>query len=159
MKTSYPPGNSTRERSDATRGAVSLDRFLAGIDGSIEWPHFSRDVQQIAADYGKNVDTILMGRKTSEVAVAQHPPGGKIPKSAKRRTKSEPATRTYVFSGTLKSIDANKASPLHSRATSCPKPHGLKPPLSAEEANRPTGGHFAPRTILGNQVTAVRSAE
>lgn len=94
------------------RGAVRLDRFLAGIDGSIEWLHFSRDVQQIAADYGKTIDTIFMGRKTYEVAAAQHLPGGKISKSAKRRTKSEPATRTYVFSRTLKSIDANKVSPL-----------------------------------------------
>jgi dihydrofolate reductase len=86
-------------------GAVSLDGFLAGIDGSLDWLHFSKDVQQIMTDYWKDVDTILMGRKTYEVSVAQHPQAKKNPKSTKRRPQSEPAMRTYVFSRTLKSID------------------------------------------------------
>jgi dihydrofolate reductase len=62
-------------------GAVSLDGFLAGIDGSLDWLHFSKDVQQIMTDYWKDVDTILMGRKTYEVSVAQHPPAKKIPRA------------------------------------------------------------------------------
>jgi|ERR1700683_217004 RibD C-terminal domain len=66
------------ERSETTctltyGGAVSLDGFLAGADGSLDWLHFSKDVQQVTADYWKDVDTILMGRKTYAVSVANNP--------------------------------------------------------------------------------------
>ncbi len=80
-------------------GAVSLYGFLAGVDGSIDWLHFSKDVQQVITDYWKDVDTILMGRKTYAVWAGQK--SGKT-KNGKRK---EPAMRTYVFSRTLKSID------------------------------------------------------
>jgi len=84
-------------------GAVSLDGFLAGTDGSIDWLHFSRDVQQVMTDYWTDVDTILMGRKTYAVAAAQSGKPKKKPKpSAKAKT---PAMRTYVFSRTLAPID------------------------------------------------------
>jgi dihydrofolate reductase len=89
-------------------GAVSLDGFLAGLDGSVDWLHFSRDVEQVMTDFWKDVDTILMGRKTYAVSVA---PGaaGKNRKKAKRRSAGSspkaPAMRSYVFSRTLKSID------------------------------------------------------
>jgi len=80
-------------------GAVSLDGFLAGLNGSIDWLHFSKDVHQVMTDYWKNVDTILMGRKTYTVSVAENP------KKEKRGTRTEPAMKTYVFSRTLKKID------------------------------------------------------
>jgi dihydrofolate reductase len=80
-------------------GAVSLDGFLAGANGSIDWLHFSKDVNRVMKDYLKNVDTILMGRKTYAVSVAENP------KKAKRGKRTEPAMRTYVFSRTLKKID------------------------------------------------------
>ncbi len=86
-------------------GAVSLDGFLAGLDGSMDWLHFSEDVQQIMKDYWKDVDTILMGRKTYEVSIAQHPPTSSKSKSAKRNSRKEPTMRTYVFSRTLNSLD------------------------------------------------------
>jgi dihydrofolate reductase len=72
-------------------GAVSLDGFLAATDGAIDWLHFSKDVQQAMADYWKDVDTILMGRKTYEFAAAQGSRYGDD-------------MRTCVFSRTLKSI-------------------------------------------------------
>src|SRR5262245_30151711 len=89
-------------------GAVSLDGFLAGADGSLDWLHFSPDVQQVMADYWKTVDTILMGRKTYAVAAAQSGAtsrGATSSKPRKRRATREPAMRTYVFSRTLEAID------------------------------------------------------
>jgi dihydrofolate reductase len=85
-------------------GAVSLDGFLAGVDGSVDWLHFSKDVQEVMTDYWKDADTILMGRKTYEVAAAQGRAGGKNPKKAKRRAEKE-AMRSYVFSRTIEQID------------------------------------------------------
>jgi dihydrofolate reductase len=86
-------------------GAVSLDGFLAGADGSIDWLHFSKDVQQVMTDYWKDVDTILMGRKTYEVSVAMRPSSAKKPAKAKNPKRKAPVMRTYVFSRTLKTID------------------------------------------------------
>jgi dihydrofolate reductase len=84
-------------------GAVSLDGFLTGPDGAMDWLHFSPDVQQITSAYFKTVDTILMGRKTYAVAVAQRPPRKKARASAK--TKAASAMHTYVFSRTLTEVD------------------------------------------------------
>jgi dihydrofolate reductase len=92
-------GRSKFMRTVTYGGAVSLDGFLAGVDGSIDWLHFSKDVQQVMTDYWKDVDTILMGRKTYAVSAGQK--SGKV-KSGKRQ---KPAMRTYVFSRTLRSID------------------------------------------------------
>jgi len=86
-------------------GAVSLDGFLAGPNESIDWLHFSKDVQQVMADYWKDVDTVLMGRKTWAFAVAQNRATAKKTKKGKRRPPSDPAVRTYVFSRTLAAID------------------------------------------------------
>jgi dihydrofolate reductase len=86
-------------------GAVSLDGFLAGTDGSIDWLHFSKDVHEVMTQFWKDVDAILMGRKTYEVSVAQKPPSAQRPAKAKSLKRKEPAVRTYVFSRTLKSID------------------------------------------------------
>jgi dihydrofolate reductase len=86
-------------------GAVSLDGFLAGVDGSIDWLHFSKDVQQVMTDYWKDVDTILMGRKTYEVQVAMRPSSAKKSAKAKSTKHKEPVMHSYVFSRTLKAID------------------------------------------------------
>jgi dihydrofolate reductase len=86
-------------------GAVSLDGFLAGVDGSIDWLHFSKDVQKVMTDYWKDVDTILMGRKTYEVLVAMRPSSAKKPAKAKSSRRKEPTMFTYVFSPRLKAID------------------------------------------------------
>ncbi|MDH4063185.1 MAG: dihydrofolate reductase family protein [Acidobacteriota bacterium] len=86
-------------------GAVSLDGFLAGPDGAIDWLHFSNDVQDVMAAYWRDVDTILMGRKTYAVAAAQAGGAGSRETRAKARPAKEPARRTYVFSRTLKALD------------------------------------------------------
>jgi dihydrofolate reductase len=96
---------STTMRTITYGGAVSLDGFLAGAGGAIDWLYFSKDVQQVMADYWKKIDTILMGRKTYEVAAAQAGATAKRTKKAKRRAPSTEAMRTYVFSRTLKAID------------------------------------------------------
>jgi dihydrofolate reductase len=86
-------------------GAVSLDGFLAGIDGAIDWLHFSKDVQDVMTKYWKDVDTILMGRKTYDFAVSSDREASTGKKRTKEKPPNEPAERTYVFSRTLQSIE------------------------------------------------------
>ena len=74
-------------------GACSLDGFLAGLDGSMDWLHFSRDVQDVMAAYWATIDTVLMGRKTWEVAARSG--GGPA---------TGPSVTTYVFSRTLREV-------------------------------------------------------
>jgi dihydrofolate reductase len=78
--------------------ACTLDGFIAGKDAEIDWLRFSKDVSQIMRDYWKSIDTILMGRKTWEQAVKLGGGGG--------GGGSSPGMRTYVFSRTLRTIDA-----------------------------------------------------
>jgi dihydrofolate reductase len=73
--------------------ACSLDGFITGPGESIDWLHWSNDVQAIMAAYWTTVDTIVMGRKTWEFAEAQG--GGP----------SRGTMHTYVFSRTLDAID------------------------------------------------------
>ena len=72
--------------------ACSLDGFIAPSDGSMDWLHFSRDVQEYMATYWASIDTMLMGRKTWEVAVGQAGGGG---------GGGMKGITTYVFSRTL----------------------------------------------------------
>jgi dihydrofolate reductase len=85
-------------------GAISLDGFLAAADGGLDWLHFSKDVQQIMADYWKTIDTILMGRKTYSAAATAHG-SSKQRQNATRAKGPAPKIRTYVFSRTLGPID------------------------------------------------------
>jgi dihydrofolate reductase len=72
--------------------ACSLDGFIAGPDGSIDWLHFSRDVRQVMATYWATIDVVLMGRKTWEFAATQSAGGG---------GSSGQGIASYVFSRTL----------------------------------------------------------
>jgi dihydrofolate reductase len=74
-------------------GACSLDGFIAGPNGSLDWLHMSKDVNDIMAAYWKTIDTLVMGRKTWEVARGQV--GGQ----------ADTDLQAYVFSRTLRSID------------------------------------------------------
>jgi dihydrofolate reductase len=76
--------------------ACSLDGFIAAADGSLDWLHFSRDVQEAIATYWATIDTVLMGRKTWEVSVAMGGSGGG----------GASAVTTYVFSRTLREVPA-----------------------------------------------------
>ena len=76
-------------------GACSLDGFIVGPDGALDWLRHSPAVGEIMSEYFKTIDTMLMGRKTWEFA-AQHAGGG---------GDATYGIRTYVFSRTLKAID------------------------------------------------------
>jgi dihydrofolate reductase len=79
-------------------GANSLDNYLARTDHSVDWLLWCKEAHSVMADYWKTIDTILMGRKTYEVALAR----------SKGKSGSFPGMTTYVFSRTLKAIpDAN----------------------------------------------------
>ena len=77
-------------------GANSLDNYFARKDDSVDWLMFSDEVSQIMADYFKTFDTIVMGRRTYEVAVASGHGG------------SYGGMKTYIFSRTLKPRSTKK---------------------------------------------------
>ncbi|SLJ91973.1 RibD C-terminal domain-containing protein [Arthrobacter sp. P2b] len=84
--------------------ACSLDGYIAGSGGAIDWLHFSRDVEDIMAEYWTTVDAILMGRKTWEFAAAQGMGGEADPgsRSASNEATGIPPVATYILSRTLK---------------------------------------------------------
>lgn len=73
-------------------GASSLDNFLARTDHAVDWLLWSEEVSEYMASFWPRIDTVLMGRKTYEVAVAAGQGGG------------SPGTATYVFSRTLTAV-------------------------------------------------------
>ena len=70
--------------------ACSLDGFIAGPHGEIDWLHFSTDVEEIMKSYWTSIDTMVMGRKTWDATVAMGGGGGSS------------TIATHVFSRTLK---------------------------------------------------------
>lgn len=68
--------------------ACSLDGYIAREDGSVDWLQWSPDVARLTATYWAGVDTVLMGRKTYEVARAAG-------------TGAYPGVTNYVFSRIL----------------------------------------------------------
>jgi dihydrofolate reductase len=86
--------------------ACSLDGFIAGSDGAIDWLHFSGDVEEVMGEYWSTVDAVLMGRKTWEFAVAQGMDGqqGSVPGSGDTSAGNDgsgiPAVATYLFTRT-----------------------------------------------------------
>jgi dihydrofolate reductase len=86
--------------------ACSLDGFIAGPGGNLDWLHFSRDVEDVMARYWSTVDAVLMGRKTWELAAAQGTGGQGITgqsggESAADGSGGMPQVATYLFSRTL----------------------------------------------------------
>jgi dihydrofolate reductase len=71
-------------------GANSLDNYFARTDHAMDWLLWSDEAAAVMADYWKTIDTVLMGRKTYEVALRSGQGGG-----------AYPGIQTYVFSRTL----------------------------------------------------------
>jgi dihydrofolate reductase len=69
-------------------GANSLDNYLARKDHAVDWLRWGEEAAAVMADYWKTIDTVLMGRKTYEVAVRTGQGG-------------YPGVKNYVFSRTL----------------------------------------------------------
>jgi dihydrofolate reductase len=71
-------------------GANSLDNYLARKDDAVDWLLWGKEAASYMTAFWKTIDTVLMGRKTYEVAL-RHSGGG------------NPYTgiKSYVFSRTL----------------------------------------------------------
>lgn len=77
-------------------GACSLDNFIARKDDAVDWLLWNKEAGEIMRDYWKTIDTILMGRRTYEVAARSGSKGGYS------------GVKTYVFSRTLKNRSSKK---------------------------------------------------
>ena len=74
-------------------GANSLDNFFARKDDSVDWLIWSKDVTKLMTAFWKNIDTMLMGRRTYEVSLRMGGGG------------EHAGVNTYVFSRTLKRVE------------------------------------------------------
>jgi dihydrofolate reductase len=77
-------------------GANSLDNYIARSVGTFDWFLWSDVVSEMMKDLWSGFDTMVMGRKTWDVAMANAPAAGK-------KTSANPYgdMKTYVFSRTL----------------------------------------------------------
>jgi dihydrofolate reductase len=75
-------------------GAVSLDGFFAGPGEAMDWLLWSDDAAAVSAASWKGVDTMLLGRKTYEVAMRSGHGLGVDPAKI----------RTFVFSRSLAEV-------------------------------------------------------
>ncbi len=82
-------------------GANSLDNFIAREDGSYDWILWGEETTELMKDMWSRFDTIVMGRKTYDVAAATS-------KSKSKKAKNPYGDmRTVVFSTTLKPGNEN----------------------------------------------------
>jgi len=72
-------------------GANSFDNYFARKDDAVDWLIWTDDVAPIMAEFWKSIDTIVMGRRTYEVALRMGAGGG-----------AYPGVKNYVFSRTIK---------------------------------------------------------
>lgn len=76
-------------------GANSFDNYIARKDDAVDWLMWGKEAASVMRDYWKTIDTIVMGRRTYEVALRMGGASG-----------AYPGMKNYVFSRTLK--QANK---------------------------------------------------
>ncbi len=81
-------------------GANSFDNHFARKDDSVDWLMWTDEVASIMAEFWKSIDTVVMGRKTYEVAMRMGGGG------------SYPGVKTYVFSRTMKQSPKKKVKNL-----------------------------------------------
>jgi dihydrofolate reductase len=77
-------------------GATTLDNYIAGKDDSIDWIRHTAEVNDIMRDYWKRIDTVILGRRTWEIAMKGGGGGG------------SKGVKSYVCSRTLKKIPGKK---------------------------------------------------
>jgi dihydrofolate reductase len=70
-------------------GANSLDNYIARKDHAVDWLLWGEEVAAITTEFWKTIDTVVMGRRTYEVAL-------------KSGTTSYPGVKNFVFSRTMK---------------------------------------------------------
>ncbi len=79
-------------------GANSLDNYIARKDDAVDWLLWGKEAESFMKEFWQTIDTVLVGRKTYEVAL-RIGGGGANP---------YPEIKSYVFSRTLKkSADPN----------------------------------------------------
>lgn len=71
--------------------ANSLDNYIARPDGAVDWLLWCKEVNEIMGAFWKTIDTVLMGRKTYQVALEQ----------SRGKKNPYPGIKSYVFSRTL----------------------------------------------------------
>ncbi|HEX3253291.1 MAG TPA: dihydrofolate reductase family protein [Pyrinomonadaceae bacterium] len=79
-------------------GASTLDNFIASKDDTVDWILSNKEAGEIMRDYWKTIDTIVMGRRTYEVAARSGP----LPVHT--------GVKTYVLSRTLKKRNTKQLS-------------------------------------------------
>lgn len=70
-------------------GACSLDNFIARKDDAVDWLLWNKEASEIMESFWKTIDTVVMGRRTYEVA-------------ARMGSGAYPGVKNYVFSRTIK---------------------------------------------------------
>ena len=71
-------------------GASSLDNYLARPNHAVDWLQWNDEVAEVMAEFWPRVDTVIMGRKTYEVAAKAG------------QDKGYPGVANYVFSRTMR---------------------------------------------------------
>ncbi len=69
--------------------ANSLDNYIARKDHTVDWLLWGKEAASVTTKFWKTIDTVVMGRKTYEVAL-------------KSGTVSYPGVKNYVFSRTMR---------------------------------------------------------
>jgi dihydrofolate reductase len=73
--------------------ANSLDNYIARKDNGVDWLQWSDEVGAITGEFWKTIDTVLMGRKTYEIAAAS---------GMASDSDDDSGMKSYIFSRTMK---------------------------------------------------------
>jgi dihydrofolate reductase len=82
-------------------GANSFDNYIARKDDSVDWLMWGKEAESFMADFWKTIDTVVMGRRTYEVALRMSAGGF-----------AYPGVKNYVFSRTMKQSPKKKVKNL-----------------------------------------------